>query len=83
MTLPEFTGIHRHVEKAIKKEAGDGAQFRFGFFTERKQYFDLIKDFDFKPKISKIFRFEDVPEAFESMIEENHFGKIVITMKND
>lgn len=67
-------------EQTLKRAAGDGAKFRYGFFSEREQYFDIMKNFKFKPKISQEFEFDEAPRAFESMIKDKHSGKIVITL---
>jgi len=50
------------------------------FFTERPAYFNEISKVDFKPSISKVFDFQNVPEAYESMMSDSHFGKVVIKM---
>lgn len=80
MTVPEFILVHKKAQADLQKEAGSGAEFRFGFFTERQAYFKEISKVNFKPSISKVFDFENVPAAYESMMSDSHFGKIVIKM---
>ena len=80
MSVPEFILVHQKVQSELRKEAGVGAEFRFGIFCEREAYFEQISKINFKPTISKVFDFENVPEAFESMVSDSHFGKIVIRL---
>ena len=80
MSVPEFILVHQKVQSELRKEAGVGAEFRFGIFCERQAYFEQISKVNFKPTISKVFDFESVPEAFESMVSDSHFGKIVIRL---
>jgi len=80
LSLPEFLKSQQTAEQTLKRAAGDGAKFRYGFFSEREQYFDIMKNFKFKPKISQEFEFDEAPRAFESMIKDKHSGKIVITL---
>ena len=80
LSLPEFALCHRRVEESLRETAGSGAHFRFGIFSEKEKYFDEIKKFNFKPKISKVFPFENVHEALESLTSEKHFGKVVIKL---
>ena len=80
LSLPEFALGHRRVEEALLANSGAGGNFRYGLFSERTEYFDLITQFKFKPNISKIFSFDDVPSAFNSMMCDEHMGKIIISM---
>lgn len=80
MNLSKMNFTQQTAEQTLKRAAGDGAKFRYGFFSEREQYFDIMKKFKFKPKISQEFEFDEAPRAFESMIKDKHSGKIVITL---
>ena len=80
LTLPEFLKSQQTAESILKTAAGEGASFRYGFFSEREQYFDIMKNFKFKPKISKVFEFDETPQAFDSFIKDKHSGKIVISL---
>jgi NADPH:quinone reductase-like Zn-dependent oxidoreductase len=46
----------------------------------RSYVYDRIKTGQFKPKIAKIFRFEDVVEAYQYMESNEQIGKIVLTV---
>ena len=80
LSFPEFYSGYSRTDQLLKRAAGEGANFRYGFFSERKSYFEEMGKFNFKPKISKIYSFEDAPLALESMVSENHFGKVVVTV---
>ena len=41
---------------------------------------DIIQKNKIKPIISKTYHFDDVPDAFNDMLNNRHFGKIVIEL---
>ena len=46
----------------------------------RSYVYDRIKTRKLKPKIAKIFRFDDVVEAYQYMESNEQLGKIVLTV---
>jgi NADPH:quinone reductase-like Zn-dependent oxidoreductase len=50
-------------------------------FARAKSYvYDRLKTRQFRPKIAKTFRFEDVVEAYQYMESNEQIGKIVLTV---
>ena len=83
-SAPDFMLLHRQLQDQLRREGGAGIQFRYGFFSTSKsglgQLADLMVKNRIVPKVSKCYDFDAVPDAFDDMLNNRHFGKVVVQL---
>ena len=79
---PDFVLLHQQLQNQLRREGGAGIHFRYGFFSTNQcglgQLSDLMVKNRILPKISKCYQFDQVPEAYDDMLNNRHFGKVVV-----
>ena len=83
-SLGEFISLQRNLQNQLRHQGGAGLNFRYGFFSSTKSGLDLlcgiVRDNKIVPKVSKVYNFDEVPEAYHDMVNNRHFGKVVVQL---